>query len=251
MNHELKARPRVGVPYRTRKEELTGDFTIIEKYVTAINRAGGEPVVISLGRSRAEIDHIAKTLDAILLSGSPSDVDPSLFHSTRHSQTAPADPDRERTDFALLEHAFAQNKPLLAICYGIQSLNVFLGGTLLQDIPSEVGTKIEHEWDDENGAPETFHPIHIEPGSQLAQIAGADEALVNSSHHQSVLEPGRDLRVVARSEDQVIEAVEWTGGGPWVVGVQWHPERIADKDPLARDLFRTLIEAARKAPVQA
>jgi putative glutamine amidotransferase len=251
MNPEIKARPRVGVPYRTRKEELTGDFTIIEKYVTAINRAGGEPVVISLGRSRAEVDHIAKTLDAILLSGSPSDVDPALFHSERHPQTAPADPDRERTDFALLEHAFAQKKPLLAICYGIQSLNVFLGGTLLQDIPSEVGTKIEHEWDDENGAPETFHSIRIEPGSQLAQIAGADEALVNSSHHQSVLEPGRDLRVVARSEDQVIEAVEWTGGGPWVVGVQWHPERIADKDPLARDLFRTLIEAARKAPVQA
>ena len=250
MNPEIKARPRVGVPHRTRKEELTGDFTIIEKYVTAINRAGGEPVVISLGRSRAEVDHIAKTLDAILLSGSPSDVDPALFHSERHPQTAPADPDRERTDFALLEHAFAQNKPLLAICYGIQSLNVFLGGTLLQDIPSEVGTKIEHEWDDENGAPETFHSIRIEPGSQLAQIAGADEALVNSSHHQSVLEPGRDLRVVARSEDQVIEAVEWTGGGPWVVGVQWHPERIADKDPLARDLFRTLIEAARKAPVQ-
>ncbi len=251
MNPETKARPRVGVPYRTRKEELTGDFAIIEKYVTAINRAGGEPVVISLGRSRAEVDHIAKTLDAILLSGSPSDLDPSLFHSERHAQTAPADPDRERTDFALLEHAFAQNKPLLAICYGIQSLNVFLGGTLLQDIPSEVGTKIEHEWDDENGAPETFHPIRIEPGSQLSQIAGADEALVNSSHHQSVLEPGRDLRVVARSEDQVIEAVEWTGGGPWVVGVQWHPERIADKDPLARDLFRTLIAAARKAPVQA
>jgi putative glutamine amidotransferase len=250
MNPEIKARPRVGVPYRTRKEELTGDLTIIEKYVTAINRAGGEPVVISLGRSRAEVDHIAKTLDAILLSGSPSDVDPALFHSERHPQTAPADPDRERTDFALLEHAFAQKKPLLAICYGIQSLNVFLGGTLLQDIPSEVGTKIEHEWDDENGAPETFHSIRIEPGSQLAQIAGADEALVNSSHHQSVLEPGRDLRVVARSEDQVIEAVEWTGGGPWVVGVQWHPERIADKDPLARDLFRTLIEAARKAPVQ-
>ena len=111
-----------------------------------------------------------------MLSGSPSDLDPSLFHAERHPQTAPADPDRERTDFALLEHAFAQNKPLLAICYGIQSLNVFLGGTLVQDIPSEVGTKIEHEWDDENGAPETFHPIRIEPGSQLAQIAGAERS---------------------------------------------------------------------------
>jgi putative glutamine amidotransferase len=248
---ETKSKPRVGVPYRTRKEELKGDFSIIGKYVTAINHAGGEPVVISLGRSLAELNHIAKTLDAILLSGSPADLDPSLFHAARNPNTAEADTDRERTDFALLEHAFSQNKPLLAICYGIQSLNVFLGGTLVQDIPSEVGTSVEHEWEDEQGAPETFHEVRIEPGSQLEQIAGAGEAIVNSSHHQSILEPGRDLRVVARSDDRVVEAVEWTGSGPWVVGVQWHPERIAEKDPLARDLFRTLIEAARKAPVQA
>jgi putative glutamine amidotransferase len=251
MSPETQIRPRVGIPYRTRKEELTDDFTKIQPYVTAINGAGGEPVVISVGRSVAELNHIAKTLDAILLSGSPADVDPSLFSAERNSKTAEADPDRERTDFALLENAFAQNKPLLAICYGIQSLNVFLGGTLVQDIPSEIGSQIEHEWEDEQGAPETFHSVRFEPGSQLEQIAGAGQARVNSSHHQSILHPGRDLRVVARSGDQVVEAVEWTGKGPWVVGVQWHPERIAGKDPLARDLFRTLIEAARKAPVQA
>jgi putative glutamine amidotransferase len=250
MKTDEVTKPRVGVPYRTRKEELTGDFSKIESYVAAINRAGGEPVVISLGRSSAELHHIARTLDAILLSGSPADVEPTLFNATRHSQTAEPDSDRERTDFALLEHAFAENKPVLAICYGIQSLNVFLGGTLVQDIPSEMGTKIEHEWDDDLGVPETFHPVVIEQGSHLAQIAGADEARVNSSHHQSILNPGRDLRVVARAADQVVEAVEWTGGIPWVVGVQWHPERMADKDPLARDLFRTLIGAARKLPVK-
>jgi putative glutamine amidotransferase len=250
MKPEPRAKPRVGVPYRTRKEELTGDFSRIEKYVSAVSRAGGEPVVISLGRSSAELSHIAQTLDAILLSGSPADVEPSLFDAARHSQSAAADPDRERTDFALLEHALEQNKPVLAICYGIQSLNVFLGGTLVQDIPSELGTKIEHEWDDENGAPETFHPVSIEQGSLLAQVAGAREARVNSSHHQSILDPGRNLRVVARAEDEVVEAVEWTGGAQWIVGVQWHPERMAD-DPLAQDLFHSLIEAARKAPVQA
>jgi putative glutamine amidotransferase len=169
----------------------------------------------------------------------------------RHSQTATPDSDRERTDFTLLDHALADNKPVLAICYGIQSLNVFLGGTLVQDIPSEVGTVIEHEWEDEQGAPETFHPVSIEPGSQLAQIADAAEARVNSSHHQSILDPGRGLRVVARAKDQVVEAVEWTGGNSWVVGVQWHPERMVDKDPLARDLFRTLIETARKSTTRA
>jgi putative glutamine amidotransferase len=246
-----KAKPRVGIPYRTRKEELTGDFTHIGKYVRAINRAGGEPVVLSLGRSAVEVKEVARTLDAVLLSGSPADIDPSLFHTKRHSQTATPDSDRERTDFTLLDHALADNKPVLAICYGIQSLNVFLGGTLVQDIPSEVGTVIEHEWEDEQGAPETFHPVSIEPGSQLAQIADAAEARVNSSHHQSILDPGRGLRVVARAKDQVVEAVEWTGGNSWVVGVQWHPERMVDKDPLARDLFRTLIETARKSTTRA
>jgi putative glutamine amidotransferase len=251
MEISAQPKPRVGIPYRTRNEELTGDFSRIAHYVTAVNRAGGEPVVISLGRSIAELQKFSRTLDAVLLSGSPADIEPSLFHARRHPQTATSDPDRERTDFALLENAFAENKPVLAICYGIQSLNVFLGGTLLQDIPTEVGTRIEHEWEDEQGAPETFHPVSIERGSQLAQIAGAGEARVNSSHHQSILDPGRDLKIVARAADQVIEAVEWTGGASWVVGVQWHPERMADKDPLARDLFRTLIEAARKSPVQA
>ena len=186
-----KAKPRMGIPYRTRKEELTGDFSHIEKYVRAINRAGGEPVVLSLGRSSVEVEEVARTLDAVLLSGSPADIDPSLFHAKRHSQTATPDSDRERTDFTLLDHAFADNKPVLAICYGIQSLNVFLGGTLVQDIPSEVGTAVEHEWEDEQGAPETFHPVSIEQGSQLAQIADAAEARVNSSHHQSILDPGR------------------------------------------------------------
>ena len=251
MKPEVRAKPRVGVPYRTRKEELTGDFDKVEKYLAAVSRAGGEPVVISLGRSRAELQHIAQTLDAVLLSGSPADLEPSLFRAARHPQSNASDPDRERTDFALLEHALAQSKPVLAICYGIQSLNVFLGGTLVQDIPSEVGASIEHEWEDDLGAPETFHPVQIEQGSQLAQIAGTRKARVNSSHHQSILDPGRSLRVVARADDQVVEAVEWTGGAQWVVGVQWHPERMADKDPLARDLFLTLIEAARRTAVQA
>jgi putative glutamine amidotransferase len=85
----------------------------------------------------------------------------------------------------------------------------------------------------------------------LATIAGGTEAVVNSSHHQSVLQPGRNLRVVARSEDQVIEAVEWTGDSNWVMGVQWHPERMVEKDALAQSLFRTLVRAARRAELQA
>jgi putative glutamine amidotransferase len=252
MSPEANSKPRIGVPYRTRKEELTGDFSKLERYITAVNATGGAPVPISLGLSAQHLERIAWTLDAILLTGSPADVEPSLFRAAKHSETNAADADRERTDFALIEHALGEHKPILAICYGIQSLNVFLGGTLVQDIPAELHTQIQHDWDDEAGQPETFHAVGIEPGSKLAQIAGATEAAVNSSHHQSILEPGRGLRIVSRAPDGVVEAVEWASEANRVTGVQWHPERMAETDLFAQALFRDLVTAAatRRTPAR-
>lgn len=244
MSPEANSKPRIGVPYRTRKEELTGDFAKLEKYVRALSAAGGAPVPISLGLSAQHLDRIAWTLDAILLTGSPADVEPSLFRAAKHAETNPPDADRERTDFALIEHALTEHKPILAICYGIQSLNVFLGGTLVQHIPAELRTHIQHDWDDQAGEPEPFHPVDIERGSRLALVARAAEAAVNSSHHQSILEPGRDLRIVSRAPDGVVEAVEWATDLNRVVGVQWHPERMAETDPFAQALFRDLVTAA-------
>ncbi len=244
MSREANSKPRIGVPYRTRKEELTGDFAKIEKYISAVRRAGGEPVVISLGLSSAHLDRLAQTLDALLLPGSPADVEPSRFRAARHPKAADPDPDRERTDFALLEHSLAGQKPVLAICYGIQSLSVYLGGTLVQDIPSELSTSIEHDGDDEKGQLEAFHSAQIDPESRLAKLATAGEVRVNSSHHQSVLDPGRNLRIVSRAPDGVVEAVEWTDNANWVMGVQWHPERMIEDDLLAKALFRDLVTAA-------
>ena len=246
---EANHKPRVGVPYRTRKEELTGDRAKLKPYLEAVRQAGGEPVALSLGLPPEQLTQLEETLDAIVLSGSPADVNPALFRAARRAQCADPDADRERTDSALLEHALAHHKPVLAICYGIQSLNVFLSGTLIQDIPSEIRAPLHHEWDKQAGAPEPFHPVQLEPGSRLAQLAGAAEVVVNSSHHQSVLEPGRNLRVAARAGDGVVEAVEWTGGAHWVIGVQWHPERMATTDPLAQALFSGLVAAtARETP---
>jgi putative glutamine amidotransferase len=235
--------PRIGVPYRTKKEEVTGQAEL-DRYLAAVRQAGGEAVPISLLSSAAEIRQLAESLDGIVLSGSPADVDPAHFKAVREPECAASEPDRERVDFALLEHAFAENKPVLAICYGVQSLNVFRGGTLIQDIPRAIGTRFEHDWDCETGAPEPFHPARIEPGTQLAQIAGSTEAVVNSSHHQSIKEPGSGLRIVARTPDGVVESVEWTGDSNWVIGVQWHPERMAATDRFAQSLFRGLVWAA-------
>lgn len=236
--------PRIGVPYRTKKEEVTGQSIKLEKYLAAVRQAGAEAVPVSLQLGARELGQLAESLDGVVLSGSGADVDPAHFGAARHTECADPDPDRERTDFALLEHAFAEQKPVLAICYGIQSLNVHLGGTLIQDIPSVLGNEIEHKWHREKGAPEPFHPARIESGTQMAQIAGATEAVVNSSHHQSVEELGRGLRISARTADGVIEAVEWVGDSNWVIGVQWHPERVVATDAFAQSLFRGLVSAA-------
>ncbi|MGA8036770.1 MAG: gamma-glutamyl-gamma-aminobutyrate hydrolase family protein [Candidatus Acidiferrales bacterium] len=248
MNPEHASRPRVGVPYRTRKEELTSQREAYQKYLGAVCIAGGIPVEISLGWSPDRLEKAAQSVDAIILPGSPADLEPSRFHAARHPQAAEADADRERTDFALLDHAIKNQKPVLAICYGIQSLNVYLGGSLVQDIASEVETPIQHNWPKHEGA-EPHHAAKFAAGSRLAQLAGSTEANVNSSHHQSILGPGKNLSVVAHAPDGVIEAVEWTGDQNWITGVQWHPERMIDQDFLAQSLFRQLMSAARKATI--
>jgi putative glutamine amidotransferase len=241
--------PRVGISYRTLNEQLTNKRERYDMYLDAVRVAGGEPVEVALNLSAGELATLAATLDAFVLTGSPADVDPARYHAARHPKCADADPHRDETDIALLKHAFAEHKPLLAICYGIQILNVYCGGSLVQDIPSEWETTIEHAWDRANGAPEPHHPIRIEPGSRLTQLGGGAGTEVNSSHHQAILEPGRGLRVIARAPDGIIEAVEWTGAADWVTGVQWHPERMANH-ALSAALFRELVGVARSEQVR-
>ena len=176
---------------------------------------------------------------------------PSLYKAGAHPECAISDPRREATDFALLEHALAKRLPVLAICYGIQSLNIFLGGTLIQDIATEVSTQVGHEWNGRStGAPEPSHVIRIEVDSRLGRLAGAIKERVNSSHHQSVLEPGRNLRIVARASDGVVEAIEWIDDSNWILGVQWHPERTTGTSALSQALFREFVMASHKTPVQ-
>ncbi len=219
-------------------------------YVRSVEEAGGMPIEVSLTLVPGELQKLASELDAIVLPGSPADVEPARYRAVRHANTAETDPAREATDLALLEHCLGEGKPVLAICYGVQILNVHLGGSLIQDIPSEMHTTIQHAWSGrEHGEPEPFHSITMETASRVALASGQRETRVNSSHHQSIHEPGRGLRVTARASDGVIEAVEWTDDANWVIGVQWHPERMAD-DRLTRKLFEGLMAAARNAAVR-
>jgi len=243
-------RPRIGVPWRTAAEEAANRRLKIDNYLLALERAGGQGVLLSLAMGADALKRQAASLDGILLTGSPADVDPAHFGAKRHPATEAADAARERTDFALLEHALASCKPVLAICYGIQSLNVFLGGSLIQDIPTELGTNICHSPEEDElpgggDAPDAMHAASFEPGRVLA-LCGAIRAEVNSWHHQSVLEPGSGLRITSRAPDGVVEAIELPEDPNWVVGVQWHPERMPE-DAFALALFRDLVTAARIA----
>src|SRR6266851_10467222 len=230
-------RPRIGIPWRTSEE---GRGSLLpwrgksRHYAEAVKRAGGEPVELSLTNSE-RLQALLPTLDGFVLPGSPADVEPREYGRENAGHSEPPDVPREQTDRAILDHAFAEKKPVLAICYGCQLLNVYLGGTLIQDLRAETGTATAHRKKDV-GPEAKEDPIHgatLEPGSRLASIEGRTEAVVNSSHHQAIAQPGKNLHVTAHAPDGIVEAVEWTGDSNWVVGVQWHPERMPD-DPLAQ-----------------
>ena len=263
------SRPRVGVPWRTSQEEAAGNHPKIANYLRAVQEAGGVPVLLSL-QDPQKLQRELPGLDAFVLPGSPSDVEPARYGAANRGHSAEPDAQREATDTAILQHAFAAKKPVLAICYGCQLLNVYLGGTLIQDISSELATSTAHRKTDVvlsdrkadvvlgdrkavDVPPPEDDPRHaaaFEAGSRLAALAGGERAEINSSHHQAIAAPGKNLRVTARAPDGIIEGVEWTGDSNWVVGVQWHPERMPG-NPLAERLFRDFVAAAVKRPCSA
>ena len=240
-------RPRIGIPWRTSQEETERNLPKIRNYVEAVREAGGEPILLSLAHPEALESQLVR-LDGFVLPGSPADVEPSEYGAVNHGKSAPADLPREHTDRAILSHALESRKPVLAICYGCQLLNVYLGGTLIQDLRSETGTSIAHRKKDVVPEPpkDPEHEVRFSRDSQLARLAGSSHAVVNSSHHQSIERPGRKLRVTGLAEDGIVESVEWTGEANWVVGVQWHPERMPG-DPLASKLFEEFVAAAQAA----
>ncbi len=247
-NQTSAAPPVIGVPYRTLNEQLSNKREAYERYLSALRQAGADPLEIPLNLTPGELAILANRADGVLLPGGPADLEPQRYGAPRHPKCAYADAAREATDNALLRNAFAEHKPMLGICYGLQSLNVFLGGSLIQDIDSEHGTQIRHEWKDRENNAEPFHPVKVEEDSRLGRVeaeARRAETPVNSSHHQSILTPAKGLKVTAEAADGIIEAVEWTGEGDWVTAVQWHPERNMH-DPLSAGLFREFVAAAKE-----
>ena len=207
-------------------------------YITALELAGLVPIVIPpLSNPEAALSIIG-AVDAVLLTGG-EDVDPDLYGQQRNEHSGPPNRLRDQTEIALVLAAREARKPLLAICRGPQLLNVALGGTLIQDIPSQVPGALKHNSEDERGA--RIHDVTIEPGSLIAAAVGGTHISVNSLHHQSILEPAPGLKVTARAPDGIIEGVESETPGWWAMAVQWHPEEMNDSpEPWDRGIFRAL-----------
>jgi putative glutamine amidotransferase len=211
-------------------------------YVRAIERAGGVPVLLTPYHSPAALTALWQKLDGILLTGG-GDIEPSRFGEAAHPETSLISTERDVLELELVTRQAIENGvPLLAICRGIQVLNVALDGTLHQHVPDEFGNAIAHSQDAPRHA--RTHAVTVERGSLLARVAGAEQLRVNSLHHQAINKLGEGLRPVAWADDKVIEAVELPGAPGFVLAVQWHPEELVDDDPAARRLFEALVAAA-------
>jgi putative glutamine amidotransferase len=207
-------------------------------YIESLRRAGAVPVVIPPQPENAE--EIVDGLDGILLAGG-EDCDPSVYGEERHPSVEPMDPRRQNNDLALARVARERGIPTLGICLGVQMMNVAAGGTLIQDIDSELRTDIEHA---SEPADRHRHDVLVEEGTRLAQIIGDQELNVNSSHHQAIRRVGEGLRVTALAPDGIIEGLE-DPSHPFYVGVQWHPEDMAGEGS-ATSLFGAFVDAARQ-----
>jgi putative glutamine amidotransferase len=219
-----------------------------QAYVHAVARAGAAPLLIPPLADKALLRTLYELLDGLLLSGG-EDVDPAYYGEPRHEKCVPVSHDRDETELALARWAVDDEKPLLAICRGIQVLNVALGGSLYQDIQAQVPEADKHDWHPGYPRDRLSHTAIIAPQAHLAHILGPLNSpcplyRVNSMHHQAIKDVAAGLIVAAQAPDRTIEAVE-VEGHPFAIGVQWHPEELADNDVQAQRIFSALVEACQ------
>ncbi len=241
-------KPRIAIPTPTSTDHEYNRRNL-PAYLAAVEQAGGTPIELPLSATRAEQQALVSTCAAILLPGSPADIDPARYGQAPDPATAPADPAREAADLLLLEAATAQGKPILGICFGLQSINVWRGGTLHQDLsmlpvnhPAGPSVAVAH-----TAAIATTSRLAAFITPEQAPRAGENLRLpINSSHHQAIAIPGDGLRITARCpQDGVIEAIEADPTtGLNLIAVQWHPERSVAISPASRALFTHLVAQA-------
>ena len=218
-------------------------------YLKAITGAGGAPVIIPSDLNEEVLRAAFERLEGLLLPGGP-DVSPIIYDETPHEQLGRVDEALDHTELALTRWAIDADLPLLAICRGIQVLNVALGGSLYQDIPSQLPDAMEHHRFRSRGYPpnDQAHTVTVTPDSRLAAALGEVEVIANSRHHQAVKTPAPMLTAVGHSFDDLIEGVE-IPNARFAIGVQWHPENLVNENLPMHRLFETFVKATRDSKI--
>lgn len=210
------------------------------RYIRSVERAGGVPVALIPTDDISAIDHILDGLDGLLLTGG-RDMDPSHFGEEPHPKAEKISKERTRFEIELARRARARQLPTLGICLGMQTINVALGGSLYQDIPSQLDGKLDHRRPDA-GRGELIHAVSVTCGTKLHGLLGQESVMVNSIHHQAVRDISSELRISAVSPDGIVEGLECESHR-FLVSVQWHPEELDSPENV--NLFRGLVAAAR------
>ena len=239
----MNSYPLIGISGSIDKNEK--QHYLMRSYTKAVLHAGGIPVLLSLDMDDAMLASCMERLDGLLLAGG-NDLAPELFGESPISELGEVNPLRDQLEMRLVPIARETGMPVLGVCRGIQSMNVAMGGTLWQDLPSQYRSAdgqppMAHSQKRPDHYPS--HSVRIQEGTLLHRIAGADDLLVNSFHHQAIKDPASALTVTAVSPDGVIEAVE-VPSHPFFIGVQWHPELFFDRDEKAFALFKAFVNAA-------
>ena len=231
----------IAIPEPTSKDSAYNQRAL-PQYIAAVQSSGALATVVPLHERQDRVARLLAEVQGVLLPGSGYDLDPQAYGEARIPACNEPDPGRAAVDELLLQDAFNLRKPILAICYGAQALNVWRNGSLIQDLPTAGKVQVNHR----PGRDVTeAHAVHIAPGSRLSAICpSVQDVQVNSSHHQALRDPGDNLRVTATCPaDGVIEAVELESADHFVVGVQWHPERTYMTSPFSRAIFAAFVTA--------
>jgi putative glutamine amidotransferase len=248
----MTRRPVIGIPTQTLQTlgGIPADFppswVMSQRYILTLTAAGAIPWMIPLvGNDEETLRGIYDQLDGVFLPGG-ADIDPDSYGEDRHPLCDKTDPPRDAVELTLARWAMEERKPVLGVCRGVQLINLAAGGTLYQDLKEQFAGSIKHDYFPFGGQfarDYLSHDVRIEERSRLAEILGVSALKVNSMHHQGIKELGAGLVASAYAPDGLIEAAETTGDS-FLIGVQWHPEALTEKDERMRRLFAAFIEAA-------